>query len=234
MESEPVPSSPARKLIAPLWHTGLVLLVVATLIVLGTLLQKQPASAPKVDAGGKATLYLSLIAAQYGLYRLVRLGVRRANREMSDVVGENQTSAKAIAIDLLIAGALWAVSVVVLEGMKRLLGGVDDHANALLPQTNLESVLWAFVSIAAGIGEEIVYRGYLQHQFLALSGSATVAILGQAVLFGVSHSYQGVKSVAMITMYGALFGILAYYRRSIRPGIMAHAWTDIVGGLFRS
>ncbi len=34
-----------------------------------------------------------------------------------------------------------------------------------------------------------------------------------------------------ITVYGALFGLLAWWRRSLRPGMIAHAWTDIFSGV---
>jgi CAAX protease family protein len=56
-------------------------------------------------------------------------------------------------------------------------------------------------------------------------------VLGQAVLFGVSHGYQGMKSVITITVCGAWFGLLALWCRGAGPGVIAHAWTDIFSGL---
>ena len=35
----------------------------------------------------------------------------------------------------------------------------------------------------------------------------------------------------LTAIYGALFTLLALWRKSLRPGMIAHAWTDIVGGL---
>jgi hypothetical protein len=29
---------------------------------------------------------------------------------------------------------------------------------------------------------------------------------------------------------GLLYGLLAWWRKSLRPGIVAHAWSDIFGG----
>jgi len=43
----------------------------------------------------------------------------------------------------------------------------------------------------------------------------------------VGHSYEGAWAVAKITAYGILFGLLAAWRRSLRPGMLAHAWSDI-------
>ncbi|HEY1808184.1 MAG TPA: hypothetical protein VGG42_06450 [Acidobacteriaceae bacterium] len=34
-----------------------------------------------------------------------------------------------------------------------------------------------------------------------------------------------------ITAYGALFCVLVLMRRSLRPGMMAHAWHDIFSGV---
>jgi membrane protease YdiL (CAAX protease family) len=85
--------------------------------------------------------------------------------------------------------------------------------------------------LSAGFCEEVVFRGYLQRQFQALWGNTALAITAQAVIFGISHGYQGLRNVVVITVFGALFGILAHWRRSLAPGIAAHAWTDIVAGL---
>jgi hypothetical protein len=91
-------------------------------------------------------------------------------------------------------------------------------------------LLWVGVSVSAGICEEIVYRGYLQRQFLALSRNFVIAILAQALIFGIGHAYQGAKQVVVITVLGLLFALLASWRKSLRPGIISHAWADIFSG----
>jgi membrane protease YdiL (CAAX protease family) len=70
-------------------------------------------------------------------------------------------------------------------------------------------------------------------QFRALTRSTGVALVLQAVLFGVSHGYQGLRACVTISVYGLFFGALALMKRSLRPGMIAHAWTDIAAGLFR-
>jgi hypothetical protein len=76
------------------------------------------------------------------------------------------------------------------------------------------------VAVSAGFCEELVFRGYFQRQFLALTGSAGAAVALQALVFGVGHSYEGAWAVAKITAYGILFGLLAAWRRSLRPGML--------------
>jgi hypothetical protein len=34
-------------------------------------------------------------------------------------------------------------------------------------------------------------------------------------------------------VYGLLAGVLAYWRRTLRPGILAHAWQDVAAGLLQ-
>ena len=78
-----------------------------------------------------------------------------------------------------------------------------------------------------------MFRGYLQRQLAALTGSVTAGILLQAIAFGISHGYQGFTPMATTGSYRLVLGILAWWRGNIRASALAHAATDIVGGLTR-
>ena len=56
------------------------------------------------------------------------------------------------------------------------------------------------------------------------------AVIGQGVLFGLMHSYQGWKQVIVISALGVLYGALAAWRRNLRANIIAHAWSDVWEG----
>ena len=101
----------------------------------------------------------------------------------------------------------------------------------LAPHSNLEFALFVALALTAAFCEEIIFRGYLQKQFAAASGMASIGILAQGVLFGAAHGYQGAKLMFTIGVYGALFGILAAWRKSLRPGMMAHFLQDFISGL---
>jgi membrane protease YdiL (CAAX protease family) len=58
-----------------------------------------------------------------------------------------------------------------------------------------------------------------------------VGVLLSAAIFDACHLYQGAKAVVLIAVYGALFGVLAPWRKSIRPGMIMHALHDTVSGL---
>ena len=87
------------------------------------------------------------------------------------------------------------------------------------------------MSVSAGICEELAFRGYFQRQFAALAHSRWIALFAQAALFGISHGYQGTEACAKIAVFGLLFGALAMWRNSLRPGMVAHAWGDIASGI---
>ena len=114
------------------------------------------------------------------------------------------------------------------------IGAGKSHAKtiqSLLPQTWLEIVLWIALSASAGVCEEIVYRGYLQKQFQAITGSIALAVFLQALVFGAGHAYQGMKQVVVISVLGALYGVRAAWRKNLRPWMIAPTLSDIVGGL---
>jgi hypothetical protein len=56
-------------------------------------------------------------------------------------------------------------------------------------------------------------------------------MLASAAVFGLSHAYEGHQRMLLIFVYGAMFGTLAILRKSLRPGMMAHAWHDSFEGV---
>lgn len=63
----------------------------------------------------------------------------------------------------------------------------------MLPLTGAERIWWIFVSLTAGITEEILYRGFLIHYFFSapFHGALAVAVIVSCVIFGTGHLYQG-------------------------------------------
>jgi membrane protease YdiL (CAAX protease family) len=56
-------------------------------------------------------------------------------------------------------------------------------------------------------------------------------VLFSALVFGGAHAYQGVRSMMMLAVFGALFSFLALFRGSLRAGMFAHSWHDLIAGL---
>jgi membrane protease YdiL (CAAX protease family) len=227
-----VPPNPGRKLIAPLWHT-----IVFVLFIFGyAYFQRDRVGRfENQHVTSKVPLYLLTIAFELVLLGYVWfLGVKPAGGSFRAVIGGKWNSAGDVLRDIGAAFLFWIVVIVVLLGLGIALGPNTQMAKAaqvMSPQSAKEMIAWVFLALTAGFCEEFMFRGYLQKQFHAITGSDVAAVAVQAVVFGAAHSYQGAKGAITITVYGALFGILAVHRQSLRPGMIQHAMQDSFAGL---
>ncbi|MGO9303749.1 MAG: CPBP family intramembrane glutamic endopeptidase, partial [Candidatus Korobacteraceae bacterium] len=55
-------------------------------------------------------------------------------------------------------------------------------------------------------------------------------VLLSALVFGASHGYEGAARMILIAIFGLMFGLLSWWRKSLRTGMMAHAWHDALSG----
>jgi membrane protease YdiL (CAAX protease family) len=218
--------------VAPWFHTIILAVVFLGLAAAGAIFQQRASAHSLIAGSSHIVLYLSLIAAEYGLFRYVNAGLAHRGVTMKSLIGGSWNSLSDVLRDVGLALGIWAIW----SGVEKLWGHVFEinHAVSIqtfLPRKPLEIALWISVSISAGISEEIAFRGYFQRQFGALTGSKWAAVCLQAVLFGVGHGYQGIQAMAKIALFGVLCGALAIWRGSLRPGIMAHALADILSGI---
>jgi membrane protease YdiL (CAAX protease family) len=101
----------------------------------------------------------------------------------------------------------------------------------LIPTTGLELVGWIVVSVTAGFCEDYFFCGYSTAQFAGWSRSRFFAIAAQAIFFGLCHAYYGMANMSAVTLLGLALGLLAYWRKSLRPGMLADGLVDSVGGV---
>lgn len=211
-----------------MWHTAVVVLMFVGLAVAGAMNRGSTSlAAPSTSHG---PLYISLIAAEIGLIYLIRWGLGKGKTPVSTVVGPMNPSVPAWVRDIVIAAVLWGVWM----GIQILVGRFTHSSPAIsgfLPHGPIDSTLWIVVSVAAGIAEELAFRGYLLRQFQAMTGSAPVALVLQALVFSIAHGYEGIAACASIAVFGILFGIVALKAGNLRACMIAHAWTDIAAGL---
>jgi membrane protease YdiL (CAAX protease family) len=232
----PAIKSSSPQLVAPRWHTVLLLAMFLALTLVGAFFQREARSQPgkMLPHPNVVPLYLSLIAMEWGLFFYVwKGGLRRSGTKLRDLIGGRWQSLRDVAIDASLALGLWTVWMVVEKGWEHWLG--PEHAASIqtfLPRRGVAILLWVGVSVSAGICEEVVFRGYFQRQFEVFTRSKWMALFFQAALFGISHGYQGVEACVKIALFGALYGVLALWRGSLRPGMIAHAGSDILSGIF--
>ena len=104
-----------------------------------------------------------------------------------------------------------------------------DYLNSDFPNLIIMLVnIW----ITAAFLEEFLFRGYLMNRLVDLLGSQTklawvIAVIGQAVIFGLVHAYQSPIGMFKVGLIGLVFGLS--YRavgRNLWPLILAHGLID--------
>ena len=233
---EPSPDPPEANAIAPVWHTACVLLLLCSLVALGLF----ALGGDRINhAYNRALIYALTMAIEWLIVAFIALGARWKGASLRSLTGNNSPTLRSIARDLGLAIAYLIAANIVLGGIGAILGHfIHNTPNAaiknFLPHTALEIALWLLLSLTAGICEELIFRGYLQRQFIIWTGNAAAGIALQGFLFGVAHAYQGLTQIIVIAFYGCMFGLLAHWRKSLRPGMAAHFIQDAVGGLVLS
>jgi len=101
----------------------------------------------------------------------------------------------------------------------------------LLPRTGAEKTLFVFLSFAAGVGEEIAYRGYLIPALTLLLGWEWGAAILSSAVFGLLHAYQGWLGIARTAALGLVLAASFILSGVLWPAILAHAILDLIVGL---
>lgn len=216
-------------------HSVTLLAAFAAVTLLGALFQHRSVGAPTSGHPNVIPIYAQLFVMEWALFFFVwKRDLQSTGTTLRELIGGHWDSPRAVVIDVVLAAALLGAWKLVVPLLNRLIG--PDHAAsvvAYLPRGVVECVLWVALSLSAGFCEELVFRGYFQRQIAAWTGSQAIAVLLQGVLFGILHGYQGIAASARIACFGVLYGVVALWRGSLRPGMVSHAMTDVVSGIFR-
>jgi membrane protease YdiL (CAAX protease family) len=100
----------------------------------------------------------------------------------------------------------------------------------LLPRTRRERGVFALLAVAAGVSEELAYRGYaipMLAPWLGVGGAAALS----STIFGVLHGYQGVLGTVRTTLMGGMLAWGFLTAGSLWPAIVAHTVIDLVAGI---
>ncbi|WP_197452345.1 CPBP family intramembrane glutamic endopeptidase [Rosistilla carotiformis] len=136
-------------------------------------------------------------------------------------------------------GTLCALPMVaVVQGLQRLNIAQVDEINRLgreqiLPMLRgLNLLELAALSIAAGVGEELLFRGWLQTLITGpISdwnlGSLVVGVLVASAFFGLAHAVTKLYVVVVFAM-GILFGTMLVATGNLLVPITAHALFDFI------
>jgi uncharacterized protein len=232
---------PQRKLLAPIWHTVLIVVIMllnsygSAKLASGAMGQDAKAMTENM----RVLQYVVTIILEFFLLFLVWIGLRLNGTRIRDVIGGRWDTAEAFLLDFAIAIGFFFVAYGTILGLSFALGlakasqieQTKKLASLLAPHTWYALLLFILLSTIAGFVEEIIFRGYLQRQFAALSGNIYAGLIGSALVFGAGHGYEGARRMALIFVLGLMFGFLALWRKSLRPGMIGHAVFDSAQGV---
>jgi membrane protease YdiL (CAAX protease family) len=104
-------------------------------------------------------------------------------------------------------------------------------AGAFWPKTHRERIGWALVAVASGIGEELMFRGYLLRYLHVAPWQVDLiwAVLISCLLFGLGHLYQGIAAAARAGLAGLFFFGLFLGSGSLLLPIATHLAADLAG-----
>ncbi|MEZ4417303.1 MAG: CPBP family intramembrane glutamic endopeptidase [Gemmatimonadota bacterium] len=158
------------------------------------------------------------------------LGERRwglAGLGLAPVAGWSLTVGRAL--------VLTGVAILVLEAFDRwrVRSGRAESAyvQALMPRSGAEKGVFAALSIMAGVGEEIAYRGFALLLVSAWTGSLALATVVTALAFGWVHAYQGTFGRVRAAVLGGGLTLPVLLGWGLWPAILAHTFIDWIGGL---
>lgn len=103
-----------------------------------------------------------------------------------------------------------------------------------MPETSAEYASYLVMALSAAVCEEVVFRGflirYLQDVLPAGSLNAAAAIALPALVFGVSHWYQGPARSLKIVLLGIGLGMLFVSTNSLVVSMAVHLAIDLGNG----
>jgi membrane protease YdiL (CAAX protease family) len=233
------PRSPSTEtgLLAPWWHTALLVLLIITLSFAGVRQLRTIGDKPLHLVAN----YSLSIAYEWILAALVLWGLHLRKVPLRQLLGEQRPGARAWLADIGAALVYWVIALTALgllgNALVKISGSHIDPqkigavTQKLAPTTAVEMLLFLMLSISAGFCEELIFRGYLQQQFARMGHRVWIGVALSALVFGSAHGYEGIAGMLLITAYGAMFSVLALLRRGLRTGMIAHAWHDSVSGV---
>lgn len=106
----------------------------------------------------------------------------------------------------------------------------QDGVRSVLPTTRREMGWFRIAALSAGVGEEILFRGFLLWAFahwmpVWAAGGCALAV------FTLAHLYQeNARALAGVAVTGAVMTVLVVVSGSLFPAMLLHAAIDLAGG----
>lgn len=99
-----------------------------------------------------------------------------------------------------------------------------------LPKTNSELNWFTFLSVSAGICEEIIFRMFL-FEFLRENLNLIITFIAINIIFAVTHIGSGKNNLISSFILGLLFSFIYYFTDNILIAILLHISIDVNAGI---
>ncbi len=136
-------------------------------------------------------------------------------------------------IEAIAAGVvLYAAAVAYMRpNWRRVVQRQSRIVHLFMPTSAAERAWWFTVSLLAGVGEEITWRGVQAALVGALVGNFWIAALVCSISFGLAHFIQGWRSAAHIVVFAMGFHALVWLGESLYVAMAVHVAYDITAGI---
>jgi len=137
-----------------------------------------------------------------------------------------------LARGLAVGAAFYAAAVLYMRPRwRRAVERRSPIVSLFMPSDAQERAWWILVSILAGVGEEITWRGVQTQLLVPIVGTYAVAALLSALSFGGAHFVQGWKSVLVIVLFALGFQVIVWASGGLYVAMLAHVAYDVTAGL---
>lgn len=224
----PTTPAPPPTLAAPLWHTILLLFFLLVPWSWWLPFLKIPSGLQHEDL---PFIYIIQLQFQWILFLIMWLGLLAGPIRFRELIGNRWKTASDFFRDLGLGTAVMMLNLAVAFVIVVLFRPTHHHSSPLDPHKLVDLIGFIPIALTAGFTEEAICRGYLQRQLHALTGSPAVAIGLQAAIFSLSHGYElPIYNLTAKFIVGVAFGMLAFRRKSLLPGMLGHSAQDCLVG----
>ena len=133
---------------------------------------------------------------------------------------------------LLFGAIAYAIMIAIdLAYSRRCFDRGEPHMYYASPQTREERTAWIGHSAAAGVTEELTWRGVQPEMIAQLTGSLWLAVILCAATFGLGHITQGRPFVAIATLFALIFHALTWLTGGLYVAMIVHVAVNVTVGL---
>ncbi len=239
----PAPETLATKRTISWWRFLLQLVTVLAVYLVGSTLPVLPSVISQVLQGTEAVEIGSGLAAATAIVGMaLALGVcwlwLRSEGRVGEVFNLSAPTSWRSVLGMALLATGGTIAIFALGGaLVQAMGLPQPDPSFVLDMVTESPAMFALWVIgvawfAAGLGEELLWRGFLMDRLERLGGlrgKVWLVLVVQAVLFGMPHLYQGWGGVIVTAMVGLLLGWVRIMQRgNLWAVVIAHAAVDTI------